>query len=295
MNHPANIASVELIILDVDGGEMLNACLESIDRQTVRPARVIVFDNGSAVPVSARIASHHQFELVVERSETNLGFTGGINRAMKLVTSPFVGWINNDAVLDPEWLEALASEFARDEKLAAVQGWIRRDERLLDGAGIEIGSGTFVQAGHGQAIDSYAPSAKPWGVSATAAMYRVTALREVALGSDVLHPAFFAWYEDVELCARLHERGWHTAVIPRVVASHAGSRSGAMIGARAIFLRTRNRYLTARLHPGVGRTRSLFAEDLRLLARAALAGRFGEVGQIVRGLWAGVTEKRIEN
>ncbi len=281
----------ELIVLDLDGGNMLKACLASIDSQVVAPARVIVFDNGSAVSVADRVGGEYRFDLVVERSETNIGFTGGINRAMERVWGAYVGWINNDALLDPEWLKVLSDALDRDPNLGAVQARIRRDDHLLDGAGIEIESGRFVQAGYRAPIESYIPFRPAWGVSATAALYRVAALRDVALGPDILHPEFFAWYEDVELCARLHDGGWGTEVVRQVLATHAGSQSSVKIGERAIVLRTRNRYWTARLHPGVGRVGALLREDVRLLARAILRGRFAHVGLLIRGVFAGLAAR----
>jgi len=286
-----SVNQVDLIILDLDGGEMLQACLASIEGQTVTPRSVIVWDNGSAIPVAERVASDYSFTLIIQRSEKNQGFTGGINRAMDLVTAPYVGWINNDALLDSAWVEVLTETLDSESKLGAVQTRIRRDSRMLDGAGIEIDRGTFVQAGHLAPINSYVPARPAWGVSATAALYKVAALREVAIGARVLHPDFFAWYEDVELCARLHEGGWRTAVLPQLLATHAGSRSAVVIGGRAMFLRTRNRYWTARLHPGVGRIRSLLIEDFRKSLRAILRARFAHVVHVMRGAWAGLTAK----
>ena len=41
---------VDVVVLDLDGGAMLQECLASIARQTLGPNRVIVFDNGSRTP-----------------------------------------------------------------------------------------------------------------------------------------------------------------------------------------------------------------------------------------------------
>src|SRR6266852_4565485 len=132
-----------------------------------------------------------------------------------------------------------------DPKLAAVQTILRRDARTIDGAGIDVNDGTFRQIGYGLPMGSALP--QPWGVSATATLYR-----RAALGDHVFDPRFFAYYEDVELCARLHGAGWRTVVIPMVKATHLGSASAPLLGPRAKRLRTRNRYLVARMHRGVG-------------------------------------------
>src|SRR6267142_3319233 len=94
------MSDADVIVLDIDGGEMLRACLDSIFAQTSAPHRVIVFDNGSRVPVrDARAA--------VIRSETNLGFAGGVNAAFKQTTSEYVALTNNDVVLDRDWLQTV--------------------------------------------------------------------------------------------------------------------------------------------------------------------------------------------
>ena len=49
------MSDVSVIVLDIDGGDMLRACLDSIAAQTLPPREVIVFDNGSRTPVAERI------------------------------------------------------------------------------------------------------------------------------------------------------------------------------------------------------------------------------------------------
>jgi GT2 family glycosyltransferase len=266
------VIEADIIVLDLDGGPLLEACLASIAAQTLPPKRVLVFDNGSRVPVQPRPG----VELL--RSETNLGFTGGVNAAFSRVTSPFVALINNDVVLDPDWLETVAAAMEPDAQVAAVQTIVRRDAATIDGAGIDIGDGTIRQLGSGLPLGTPGFDMHPaWGVSATAALYRAG-----ALGDRVFDPRFFAYYEDVELCARLHAQGLRTIVVPVAKATHRGSQSASRLGKRAAYLRTRNRYFVARLHPGVGRISALLWEDVKLL----LQGRGS-----LRGMIAGVCSK----
>ena len=89
----------------------------------------------------------------------------------------------------------------------------------------------------------------------------------------MFEPRFFAYYEDVELSARLHESGWGTAVVPAIKATHRGSASASLLGPRAQQLRTRNRYFVVRMHRGVGRIGALLLEDVRLLLRGKTSVR----------------------
>lgn len=243
------MSDVDIIVLDVDGGAMLDECLASIRAQSV-PSRIIVFDNGSRTPTRNATA----------RSEKNLGFAGGANAALRHSSAPYVALVNNDVVLQPEWLEHVRSALERDPQLAAVQTIITRPDGRIDGAGIDISDGTFRQIGHGDAVG--APLAMAWGVSATATLYR-----RAAIGDRFFDESFFAYYEDVELCARLRATGWRIAVLPVIGATHRGSASAPLLGRRALRLRTRNRYRVAKMHKGVGSMRALLWEDARLLLR----------------------------
>src|SRR4051812_40062310 len=259
------MSDVSIIVLDIDGGDMLRACLDSIAAQTFPPREVIVFDNGSRTPVAERIAFRHGLHIF--RSENNRGFAGGNNAAYRHATGDYIALVNNDVILDRDWLATVVAALDADPKLAAVQTILRRDETTIDGAGIDISDGTFRQITWEGAPDA-------WGVSATATLYR----RE-ALGETIFDDTLFAYYEDVDLCARLHEAGWRTEVLPVIKATHRGSQSASILGRDALRLRTRNRYLVARRHRGVGRIRALLLEDLKL----ALRGRTS-----LRGMWQGL-------
>lgn len=252
------MSDVDVIVLDVDGGAMLRECLASIAAQTLAPRRVIVFDNGSRTPTPNAI-----------RSETNLGFAGGVNAALRHGDAPFVALVNNDVVLDPDWL-ATVREAMNDPTLAAVQTINRREDGTIDGAGIDVSDGTIRQT---------RLSGLHWGVSATAALYR----------RELLHfdERFFAYYEDVELSARLLEGGWKLAVLPVAKAMHRGSQSAAILGGDALRLRTRNRYWVARLHRGTARIGALLWEDLKLLLR----GRSSLRG-IMQGVFGTMNDER---
>src|SRR5437016_12709671 len=160
------MSDVALIVLDVDGGEMLRACLDSIAAQTLPAAQVVVWDN----------------------SKTNLGFAGGNNEAWKLTTAPYVALVNNDVVLDPDWLATVRE--AMTDGVAAVQTIIRASDGAIDGAGIDVSDGTIRQirdevvagseqrAGGGSCPLPAARCPLAWGVSATAALYRREAVGE---------------------------------------------------------------------------------------------------------------------
>src|SRR5882724_11008205 len=103
------MTDVSFIVVDIQldsrGGEMLRRCLASIAAQTLEPLEVLVHDN----------------------SAVNIGFAAGVNAAYAKSRGEFIALVNNDALLDPDWL-ATVIEAMKDPKLAAVQTVIRRDD-----------------------------------------------------------------------------------------------------------------------------------------------------------------------
>lgn len=283
---------MELIVLDWDGGEALTNCLHSIDVQTRKPSRVIIFDNGSRVSVYQRLPKNLlKIPYDIVTSPTNLGFTGGINRAMKEVRAPFAGWINNDAVLAESWLEKLLPAVSGEGKVAGAQSIILRDKTTVDGAGISIDQGIFQQIGHGQKVGKLRQFTQPWGISATAALFRTNALNEVAVKGNVLREDLFAFYEDVELCARLRARGWKFKLVPEPLVMHRGSFSAPRLGRAGFKMRVRNRYIVARSHAGVGNVSALISEDIHYGLREMMSGRFRVALDRIGGMIEGFARK----
>jgi N-acetylglucosaminyl-diphospho-decaprenol L-rhamnosyltransferase len=281
------MTEIDFIVLDLDGGEMLARCLRSIDAQREVAVRVIVVDNGSTVrsaertPALAAPVEHIRFE-------ANRGFAGGANAGLAASRAELVALINNDVVLDSIWAATLASTLA-DPAIAAAQSVISATDGSIDGAGIGIEKGRFVQVGH-QAVpsDELAPL---WGVSATAAVFRRSALEAIRNEHGYFDERFFAYFEDVELSARLIEGGYSFKRVDQPLAVHAGSATAHRLGSRSVFLRTRNRYYVARLHRGTASDIALLHEDFRRVAGLALKGRLRAAGTVMRGLLHGLTDR----
>jgi len=286
-------AGVDVIVLDWDGGESLLTCLHSIDNQTQAPSRIIIVDNGSTVPVYQRLPKEllKIVPYVIIRNNTNLGFTGGINRAMREVTSQFVAWVNNDALLSEKWLEKLLPAVSGEGKIAGAQSIILRDKVTVDGAGISIDGGIFRQAGAGQKMTNLRQVSQPWGVSGTAVLFRTNALNEVAIHGNVLRPDLFAYYEDVELCARLREKGWKFKLIPEALVMHKGSSSAGRLGWSGFQMGVRNRYIVARAHRGVGKVGALINEDVSYAAKDVITGRFRQASSRMQAMFQGLRSK----
>ena len=102
-------------------------------------------------------------------------------------------------------------------------------------------------AGSDQAPAAAVAPVEIFGVSATAALFRRSALERVALGGEVFDPRLVSYYEDSELAGRLRAAGFSALLVPAARARHLGSASGrtAAAGRERWRLIYGNRYLAA--------------------------------------------------
>ena len=97
-------------------------CLESVRSHTSLPYEILVADNGSGHAVRSYLRRLRRSwpELRVLRSEENLTFARSVNRAMDEARGSYIVWLNNDAVVTPEWLQRLIACVESDPAAGAA-------------------------------------------------------------------------------------------------------------------------------------------------------------------------------
>lgn len=96
---------VSIIILNYNGKKYLKDCLEAVLNQSYREFELIFFDNNSDdSSVSYVEQNFNDPRLKIVKSEKNLGFAGGNNEALKHTGNDIVVLLNNDTVVDKDWL-----------------------------------------------------------------------------------------------------------------------------------------------------------------------------------------------
>jgi GT2 family glycosyltransferase len=237
---------VDAVVVNRDGGSALFRALASLERQAGVALSVVVVDNASSEAERQRIAREAPAARVVAFSR-NLGFAGGANEGIARTRAPFVLLLNNDALVEPDYVARLAARLELDGRVAAAQGLVTsEDGRQIDTAGLAWNARGEAVPVLGGKDASQAPR-EPFevsGVSATATLYRREALEAVTRGGSVFDGAFFAYYEDVDLSLRLRRAGWRFVCDPRALARHEGSRTGRRTPIRRALWTARNRWRT---------------------------------------------------
>lgn len=111
-----------VVICTRDRPAGLRATLASLQRQGDPDFEVLVVDNGPSSPAAAKVVEElgmRRCEYVVEPRP---GLARARNRALGMVRTELVAWIDDDEVADASWVQRLKEGFAHEARPAAVCG-----------------------------------------------------------------------------------------------------------------------------------------------------------------------------
>jgi N-acetylglucosaminyl-diphospho-decaprenol L-rhamnosyltransferase len=255
---------VSLLIVSWNAAEWLRRCLTSLRGL---PHEVIVVDNGSTDGSPDLVA--HQFpECHLIRETTNLGFAGGVNAAARRASGDFLLLLNSDVEATPGAVDRLAAFLDAHPDCAAVAGLLIDDAgRPQHGWNVRRLPTLLSLATNLLLVDRLWPmnpvrrralaldidTSAPLRVEQPAAaclMLRRSVFEQIGGMDEVFYPA---WFEDVDLCRRLHEKSAQVWLVPAALFRHRGGVARERLGTRgfaAAWYRNLERYV--RKHHGSG-------------------------------------------
>jgi GT2 family glycosyltransferase len=211
--------------------ELISKCLKSALNQSFDDYNVTLTENGSSDNIEdvilAQFGSHPKFRYV--DNQRNLGFSGAHNRFIRDSCSEFVLPLNPDAAMPTTYIRSLLDAFD-DPLVAAAEGKMLKPEPLsdhswvLDGTGMTISRARRSRERGQLEIDrnQYDVDTDVFGVSATAAMYRKSALEKVKFAeSEYFDEDFFTYWEDLDLSWRLRLAGYRCVYVPAAIVFHS--------------------------------------------------------------------------
>jgi GT2 family glycosyltransferase len=251
--------AVAVVIPTLTADEKLRESTEALARQTYRDFETIVVDNSGRQLVRR---NGNALSARVIESSRNVGFGSAINLAMNLSRSSYVATLNDDAIPDPRWLEALVQAIQARPDAGMCASQVRlRGEGLLDSAGMLMcGDGSSKQRGHGRTPDDFPAAEETLFPSGSAALYRRAVLESLGGFDD----SFFLYCEDTDLGLRARWAGWKCLYVPGAIVEHHYSHSAGRASPLKAYYVERNRlFVVAKNFP----TRMLLAALPTTLAR----------------------------
>jgi len=216
---------LSVIIVNWNSRDDLRACLESLRHQTNGDFEVLVVDNGSTDGSADLVATEFsQFGLL--RESENLGFAEACNRGIHASTGDWVAMLNNDAVTDEGWADALVhAVHCAPPNCGMLQSLMLYQERsnTINSTGIELafsGGGRDRLEGQVYEPKDHQRTEAIFCPTAGAAAYRRAMLEAIRLPTGYFDRSHFMYYEDMDLGWRARLAGWSALYIPTSIVHH---------------------------------------------------------------------------
>jgi GT2 family glycosyltransferase/glycosyltransferase involved in cell wall biosynthesis len=220
-------ANVSVIVLNYNRATTTVECLAALAEAPSELIReVIVVDNGSDPDeLSILREQHARGGFALLEIGKNRFFGEGNNIGVDNARGEYVVFLNNDAFVQPGWIEALSSTMRDDADVAAVGPmFLYPDGRVQEVGAIALPTGDVVQVGKGAVWgpDHYdTPFAVDFCSAACLMMRRADFLAVGGFGFE-WEPAY---YEDADLCLKLRTRFGKVMVNPAARVVHIESRT----------------------------------------------------------------------
>ncbi|MBI5621284.1 glycosyltransferase family 2 protein [Candidatus Falkowbacteria bacterium] len=239
---------LSIIILTFNAIKYIDDCFKSILNQDWREFKILVVDNASDDGTLQHIKENYP-EVTVLQNFKNLGFAKGTNQGIKFWDSEYVLLVNQDVILQPDFLSKIMMVAEQHPDCGSFTGKVLKlshieEERdtfvpdIIDTAGIAVSRARrFYDRGAGQEDKGqFDLQEEIFGPSGALALYRRTALESMKINSHIgkqgykfandldyfeyFDESYFMYKEDIDLAWRLQWAGWKCLYVPAAEAHH---------------------------------------------------------------------------
>lgn len=241
-----NLPSVAIVILNWNGKHHLQQFLPSVLSTSYPHCKIIVADNASTDHSTDYLKENFpEVNLIILKE--NHGFAKGYNQALQQVKADYYMLLNSDVEVEPHWLNSMITLLEQNKNHVACQPKILsyKNKHLFEYAG---GAGGWLDFfgypfARGRVFDiceedakQYEKTEEVFWASGAAMLIRSKTYHELK-GFDEY---FFAHQEEIDLCWRIHLKGYKIFCCPQSVVYHIGGGTLPRGNSKKTFLNFRN-------------------------------------------------------
>ena len=204
---------VSIIIVNYNGKELLQKCLDSLLKVNYNNFEIILVDNNST-DGSVEFITKNYPSLIIIKLDSNKGFAEPNNVAAKISKGKYLLFLNNDTVVTPNFISEMVKVMETDKKIAICQSLLLKPDGSVDSSGDFIDHLGVVYNSKTK-IDEIREVSSAKGASM---LVRSDIFKKLG-GFD---QKFFVTFEDVDLCWRSWILGYRVLIIPTSIVYHVG-------------------------------------------------------------------------
>jgi GT2 family glycosyltransferase len=227
-----------LIVLNWQGRDVIEQCVDSLRAAAGEDDEIIVVDNASTDGSLETLKARNDIRLV---SLQENAYIFGLNAGLDIARGRYVAFLNNDMVVEAEFVDRCIERFEDGGDVFAVC------PRILEMARADQGSRTSGAWHKGLIFYHVLPHTSKatdcFFAVGGQSFFRKDFLDEIGSIDPLLWPMY---HEDIELSYRAWKRGWRIRYAPDAIAHHVGGHSSKRVftpGQLRSFVR-QNEYLT---------------------------------------------------
>ncbi len=240
---------VFIIVLNWNGYSDTVECLRSLQKLSYPLYEIVVVDNGSTDGSVSRLRPEFSDILFIENKE-NLGFAGGNNVGMRHAMDKgcdYVLLLNNDVLVDPNFLDILVQAGEKDEQVGILGPKIYCYPETKQVWQCGLGGNINWKKGITMDRGFRAIRKGQWDAQSEVDYVTGCALlvkKEVIERVGALDERYYLYYEEIDFCVRAGREGIKTVFVPDSVIWHkVGGSSGGYDAPLQLYYTTRNRLL----------------------------------------------------
>jgi GT2 family glycosyltransferase len=219
---------VSVIVCTRDRPQELAGCLDSLLAQRLPPEEIVVVDDGSAGPITRRVAAERP--RTVYRRQQPLGLAAARNTGIRAARHDLIAFTDDDVRHHPLWLERLVQPLEQGGALA-VAGLIlpfeiESEAQYVCERAWSFGQGYRARSFDAEFLHGQAGRAAPvWEIGSGGSMaFRRRAFQEVGGFDERLEAGAAGGSGEAELWCRLLAKGFACRYEPASVAYHKHRR-----------------------------------------------------------------------
>ena len=208
-----SVPKVSIIIVNYNGKELLQKCLDSLLNVKYDNFEIILVDNNSTDGTVEFITKNHP-SIIIIKLDSNKGFAEPNNIAAKLAKGEYLLFLNNDTIVTPNFISEMVKVMETDKKIAICQSLLLKPDGSIDSSGDFIDDLGVVYNSKTK-IDEIREVSSARGAS-------MLVRSDIFEKLDGFDQKFFVTFEDVDLCWRSWILGYRVLIIPTSIVYHEG-------------------------------------------------------------------------
>lgn len=233
---------VSVIVITWNRKDLLKDCLDSLRKQSYKNFETIVVDNGSKDESIEFIKKYYPKTKTIHFKK-NLGFSIAANKGIKASKSEYFILLNNDTIVDKNFIKYLVESLDNNRKYCACTAKIINyfNKNILASAGdLMNNAGQSFSRGLGSRADRFSKQEEVFLLTGGASIFRKDFFKKIGYFDE----DYFFSGEDSDWCFRAQLFGYKFFYEPKAIVYHHCKASSRSISKVIDYFHFRNMTIT---------------------------------------------------